>query len=54
MKKGGVSKKAVRYRPKGRIYPGRPGRRWKSQKPEQATGLTLEVEEEKKRLFVAK
>jgi hypothetical protein len=44
-------KKAVRYRPKGRIYPGRPRRRWKPQKPEQATGLNLKLEDDKKKMI---
>jgi hypothetical protein len=36
------------YRPKGKRDPGRPRRRWNSQKPEQANGLILELKKKKK------
>jgi hypothetical protein len=39
-----VPKQALWYRLKGRKDPGRPRRRWNSQKPEQANGLILKLE----------
>jgi hypothetical protein len=37
------------YRPKGRRDPHRQRRRWNSEKPEQATGLILELQNKKKK-----
>jgi hypothetical protein len=42
---------ALWYKSKGRRDPGRPRRRWNSQKPEQANGLILELER-RRRLMV--
>jgi hypothetical protein len=47
---GRVPKLALWYRPKGRRDPDRPRRRWNSYKPEQANGLTLELQNKKKQL----
>jgi hypothetical protein len=44
IEEGRVPKQALWYRPNGRRDPGRPCTRWNSQKPEQANGLSLELE----------